>query len=84
MIGWFKSLIGIAETNFVKTTQDKIGRIETRNPKINSLQISFGSFDSEGVWKIKKKVTISNNSIKSFLTKEQAIRELDNIINKKI
>lgn len=66
--------------NYVKTNQGRVGRVESVNKQVNSITISFGSFDAEGNWTIKKTVTISDSNIECYLSKKDVARELT-IIN---
>lgn len=77
MIGWLRSLIAFnSPKKFVKTNKGRVGRVESVNKQVNSITISFGSFDTKGNWIIKKKITISDSNVKCYLNKEQVAREL--------
>ena len=82
MIKWLEGLMDYISPKyqFVKTTKGKVGRVESINEALHSVTISFGSFDSEGNWTIKRKINISLNNIECYLNKEQMARELS-IIN---
>lgn len=81
MTGWLEGLMELVNPkyNYVKTTKGRVGRVESVNKAVNSVTISFGSFDSEGNWIINKTVNISSNNIECYLNKEQMVRELSNI-----
>lgn len=81
MIEWLRSLIAFnTPKKFVRTNKGRVGRVESVNKQVNSITISFGSFDAEGDWIIKKTVTISDSNIECYLSKKDVARELT-IIN---
>lgn len=77
MLGWLKGLIG-SEKKFAITSKGKVARIE----KITNQQvlISFGSFDIENKWVIKKLTLVTIDTITKKINKAEAKASLKRII----
>ena len=64
---------------FILTTKGKIARVESYNNKVGTVAISFGSFEVDGSWKIQTIITISDNNIAEYISKEVAAQKLSKL-----
>ena len=72
----WSNILGKTE-QYVKTSREKVGRLERTNG--DNVIISFGSFDIENKWVVKYTVTLNKNDI-SYISKEEMIAELNKIM----
>jgi hypothetical protein len=65
---------------YVITTNGKVGRVEKEDMETDSIEISFGSFTTEG-WRIKHKVQLKQEGISKFITKQEAVKSLNKLLS---